>query len=132
VVLKLTEADLEAAKSPKGGWTAKTLAAWGVPWPAPHVCKKALLNGEPIPIAGTAKTKKPKAAATADDSEIDHKALLHQVVMAVINAGQAHLLNELPKVAAHYNCRIPTVEEVIGGRPEMAIITGGITFDDHV
>jgi hypothetical protein len=52
--------------------------------------------------------------------------------MAVINAGQAHLLNELPEVAAYYNCRIPTVEEVIGGRPETAIITGGITFDDRV
>jgi hypothetical protein len=128
--LKLTEADLEAAKSPKGGWTAKTLAAWGVPWPAPHGWKKALLKGEPIPVAANGKAKKPEAKA--DDQDVDHKALLHQVVMAVINAGHGHLLNELPEVAAYYNCRIPTVEEVIGGRPEMAIITGGITFDDRV
>jgi hypothetical protein len=70
----------------------------------------------------------PEAAA----GDVDHKKLLHQVVMAVINAGQGHLLNDLPEVAAYYNCRIPTVEDVIGGRPETAIITGGITFDDRV
>lgn len=131
MVLKLTEAEIEAAKSPKGGWTAKTLAGWGVPWPAPHGWKKALLKGEPIPSAGRVKTERRSAAPTGD-SEPDHKKLLHQVVMAIINAGQGHLLNELPEVAAYYNCRIPIVEEVIGGRPETAIITGGITFDDRV
>jgi hypothetical protein len=68
----------------------------------------------------------------ADESDVDHKKLLHQVVMAVINSGQGHLLNELSKAAAYYKCRIPTVEEVVGGRPETAIITGGITFDDRV
>jgi hypothetical protein len=130
-ILKLTEAELEAAKTPKGGWSAKTLAGWGVSWPPPHGWKEALLKGHPIPVAVVEKIKT-SVAAKPDDSDVDHKKLLHQVVMAVINAGQGHLLNELPEVAAYYNCRIPTVEEVIGGRPETAIITGGITFDDRV
>jgi hypothetical protein len=78
---------------------------------------------------GSPGTMPPSEAAP---SVADHKKLLHQVVMAVINAGQGNLLNELPEVAAYYNCGIPTVEEVIGGRPETAIITGDITFDDRV
>lgn len=49
VPLKLTEEELEAARSPRGGWTARTLAGWGVPWPAPRGWRKALLRGEPIP-----------------------------------------------------------------------------------
>ena len=126
--LKLTEAEIEAAKSPKGGWTAKTLATWGVSWPPPHGWKDALLKGLPIPGSPAAK----RVTATDDGSSVDHEKLLHQVVMAVINAGQGHILNELPEVAAYYNCRIPTVEEVVGGRPENAIITGAITFDDRV
>lgn len=28
--------EIEARKSPRGAWTAKTLAEWGVPWPPPH------------------------------------------------------------------------------------------------
>lgn len=47
--LKLTEAEIDAARSPKGAWTAKTLKGWGVPWPPPHGWKAALLKGDPIP-----------------------------------------------------------------------------------
>ncbi len=32
---RLTAADIERGKSPKGGWTRKTLAGWGVSWPPP-------------------------------------------------------------------------------------------------
>ena len=131
MVLKLTNDEIEAGRTAKGGFTRATMASWGVPWPPPHGWRQALLKGEPIPPAGTVKPK-PPSAVPADGSEPDHKALLHQVVMAVINAGQGHILIELPDVATYYNCRIPTVEEVIGGRPETAIITGGITFDDRV
>lgn len=38
----LTEADVEAGKSPKGGWTRATLESWGVPWPPPAGWKDAL------------------------------------------------------------------------------------------
>lgn len=31
----LTEEEIEAGRSAKGGWTRQQLAAWGVPWPPP-------------------------------------------------------------------------------------------------
>lgn len=45
----LTVAEIDAARSPAGGWTRKTLAGWGVPWPPPKGWRRALLTGEPIP-----------------------------------------------------------------------------------
>ena len=30
-----TAAEIEAARTPAGGWTKAQLAAWGVPWPPP-------------------------------------------------------------------------------------------------
>jgi hypothetical protein len=35
--------EIEAAKSPAGGWTRKQLAQWGVPWPPPKDWRKRLL-----------------------------------------------------------------------------------------
>lgn len=48
--LKPTEADIEAARTPRGGWTRETLAGWGVPWPPPKGWRKALLEGEVAPM----------------------------------------------------------------------------------
>ncbi|GIF14927.1 hypothetical protein Ate01nite_49590 [Actinoplanes teichomyceticus] len=36
--------EIEAAKTPKGGWTKATLAAWGVPWPPPPGWKDELIR----------------------------------------------------------------------------------------
>lgn len=47
--LKLTVAEMEAARSPQGGWTRKQLATWGVKWPPPRGWRQALLHGRPIP-----------------------------------------------------------------------------------
>src|SRR4051794_24317523 len=47
--LKLTEAEIDAGRSAAGGWNAKTLRGWGVPWPPPRGWRWALLNGQPIP-----------------------------------------------------------------------------------
>ena len=33
---RLTEEEIEAGRSPRGGWTREQLAAWGVPWPPPR------------------------------------------------------------------------------------------------
>lgn len=41
----LSEDEIEAAKTPNGGWTRETLAGWGVPWPPPKGWKKALMSG---------------------------------------------------------------------------------------
>ena len=35
-------AQIEAARTPKGGWNATTLAGWGIPWPPPGGWKKKL------------------------------------------------------------------------------------------
>ncbi|MEU3595148.1 DUF6083 domain-containing protein [Streptomyces filamentosus] len=34
--------EIEAARTPRGGWTRAQLAAWGVPWPAPKGWKQRL------------------------------------------------------------------------------------------
>ncbi len=48
-MMKVTDAEIEAAKSPRGGFTRKTLAAWGVPWPPPKGWRRALIAGRLIP-----------------------------------------------------------------------------------
>jgi hypothetical protein len=50
--MRLTREEIEAARSPQGGWSRAQLAKWGVPWPPPKGWRNALLSGEPIP--GTA------------------------------------------------------------------------------
>ena len=47
--LCLTEQEVEAGKTRKGGYSRKQLRAWGVPWPPVKGWKRALLNGTPIP-----------------------------------------------------------------------------------
>ena len=37
-------AQIEASRTPKGGWTRDQLAAWGVPWPPPKGWRKALVD----------------------------------------------------------------------------------------
>ena len=32
---RITETEIDARKTPAGGWTRKDLASWGVPWPPP-------------------------------------------------------------------------------------------------
>lgn len=39
-----TLAEIEAARTPAGGWTKATLAQWGVPWPPPKGWKEALVS----------------------------------------------------------------------------------------
>jgi hypothetical protein len=43
---RLTPEEVEAGRSPAGGFTRKQLAAWGVPWPPPSGWLRALLCGE--------------------------------------------------------------------------------------
>lgn len=39
----MTAEEIEAAMTPKGGWTRDTLAKWGVPWPPPKGWKLDLI-----------------------------------------------------------------------------------------
>lgn len=50
--MKVTIDDIEAKKTPNGGWTKETLAEWGVPWPPVKGWKQRLLEG-PCPQIGT-------------------------------------------------------------------------------
>jgi hypothetical protein len=43
---RLTREEVEAGRSPAGGFTRKQLAAWGVPWPPPAGWLQALLRGQ--------------------------------------------------------------------------------------
>ncbi|RXR21563.1 hypothetical protein EQW78_17790 [Oerskovia turbata] len=40
-----TAAEIDAARTPAGGWTRATLAGWGVPWPPPKGWREALIHG---------------------------------------------------------------------------------------
>ena len=43
---RVTREEIEAGRSPAGGFTRAQLAAWGVPWPPPAGWLRALLRGE--------------------------------------------------------------------------------------
>ena len=45
----MTQDEIEAARTEKGGWMRKTLKGWGVDWPPPRGWKKALLRAEAPP-----------------------------------------------------------------------------------
>lgn len=40
----ISQAEIEAAKTPKGGWKRETLASWGVPWPPPSGWRKQIVR----------------------------------------------------------------------------------------
>ncbi|TIO15600.1 MAG: hypothetical protein E5X86_19710 [Mesorhizobium sp.] len=103
----ISEEEILAARSPKGAWTKKTLAQWGVPWPPPSSWKATILaHGIPYDAA-----KNVVATAVAAE-EFDTADLLRKVVVAVINQGQGHILYDLPDVLAFFGSRIPERHEV--------------------
>lgn len=97
--MKLTEADLEAGKSVRGGYSKAQLAKWGVPWPPPHGWKEALLAGKTCEEAGLLE------GPSADD-------ILRKVVLRVVERGQASILYDMPDVLAYFGARIPTEEPI--------------------
>lgn len=54
-----TAIDIAAARTPAGGWTQETLAAWGVPWPPPKGWLRGLTNGSDIPKGATHPIERP-------------------------------------------------------------------------
>lgn len=49
-----TEQDILALQTAKGGWTRKSLASLGVPWPPPKGWKRRLLEGNQNELSGSA------------------------------------------------------------------------------
>jgi hypothetical protein len=45
---KLTEQDIEAGRSERGGFGRKELAKFGVPYPPPKLWKQSLIEGRPL------------------------------------------------------------------------------------
>ena len=39
----MSEEEINAARTPRGGWTKEQLAQWGVPWPPPKGWKESLV-----------------------------------------------------------------------------------------
>lgn len=125
--MKIAEEEIEAGRSEKGGWNKKTLAKWGVPWPPPLGWKQALIDGTPL------NKQEFKTAALRDRHIGGHESkLLHRVVMAVIENGHADILAFVEGLEDYYDNKLPTVADVIGGRPQNSIIEGKISFDDLV
>ena len=125
--MKLTFEEIEAGRSEKGGYSKAQLALWGVPWPPPKGWREALLNGTPLAEQEFATgAMKDRHIKTADGD------LLHKVVMAVIESGHGKILAGIEELNEYYGHKLPTVADVIGGRPQHAIIEGGISFDDKV
>jgi hypothetical protein len=120
----LSEDEIEAGKSEKGGWTRATLAEWGVSWPPPRGWKRALTEG-----VDPETYKRPEPESHPDSIESE---LFHELVMLLIERGLGDLLGEIDGINSYYNCGIPTVADIVGGRPETAIIEGGITWEDKV
>ena len=100
---RLTEEEIEAGKSPRGGFTRAQLARWGVGWPPPAGWRRALVAGKPIPRQ-TIQHAKPKAIRQPSPirPDVDAHDLLRQVVVAVINAGHASDLYEFPDVLRYF------------------------------
>lgn len=128
VPMKLTEDEIDAARTAKGAFDRATLANWGVPWPPPTGWKQMLIDGATIPLPGVDGV----SATSERPSDCPEAKLLHQVVMEVICAGHGDILKGIPALNAYYGSDLPTVADVLGCRPKNAIITGDISFDDKV
>lgn len=133
----ISNEDIEASRTPAGGWKKATLAEWGVPWPAPKGWRKTIVaHGIPYdPALNTfgAPEKPEFAPITAEllqqhqdeaapdmidgepfgvegELDIDPATLLRKVVVAVINAGHASDLYDYPEVLAFFGSRLPQEE----------------------
>lgn len=103
-----TAEEIEAAKTPAGGWTRAILAAWGVPWPPPKGWRRRLL-GLPPPTPWEAAVTKTAAAKA--------RALIRSARKAEEAAAR-----KAAKEAAQLEKHRPTCAEC-GGR-EAQLVTG--------
>lgn len=126
--MKLTAEEIDAGKTVNGGWDRATLAAWGVGWPPPKGWRQMLIDGTPIPEPGVGA----EPATAVRPSASPEAAILREVVMAVIESGHGEVLGGVKALNDYYGNQLPTVADVIGGRPANAVFTGGVSFDDKV
>jgi hypothetical protein len=134
----ITEDEINAARSPKGGFKAATFRQWGISWPPPKGWKETILaHGIPYQHELNEHAADAEVEITEDrlqrmmdasrpqmidgepfecvgELDIDPASLLRKVVGAVISYDQGHILWEFPEVLAFFGSRIPQREEVAG------------------
>jgi hypothetical protein len=132
----ITNEEIDAKRTPAGGWKRAQLAEWGVPWPAPKGWRKQIVkHGYPYDPAlddcgDVTRYSMQQLERMVNNSEphlidgapmdcegeldIDPVKLLRKVVSAVISADRADILWEFPDVLAFFGSRIPDREELAG------------------
>jgi hypothetical protein len=97
---RLTEAEIEAGRTKKGGFSRNKLAEWGVPWPPPHGWKRALLTG-------SYDTEDEEYDFRGDMTVVELHDLFRKVVSAVVANGHADDLYQFPDVLAYFGAQNP-------------------------
>jgi len=88
----ISAAEIDAARSAKGGFKARTLAQWGVPYPPPKGWRKSLIkNGVPYRHEHDGETELERA-----------QRVLRRAVLAVIETGNGHLFHDEPEVLEYF------------------------------
>lgn len=100
--MQITEEEINAAMTPKGGFTRAQLASWGVPWPPPKGWKESLIKRQPI--GGDARDTVSMSPIRPNVPAHD---LLCKVVLAVIDKGHASDLYEFPDVLEYFGAQMP-------------------------
>lgn len=98
---KWAHEEIEAGRSPAGGFGKVELAVFGVRWPPKKGWYQALLRGEDPNNPQSA------YAPSSEVSDLSDSDLLQRVVMAVINSGHAEILHEVPGLLDRYKARVP-------------------------
>lgn len=106
--MPITSEDIEACKTPKGGFTRAQLAQWGVTWPPKKGWKQALIEGRDpnnpdLDHMGDLEESPIRPGASAHE-------LLRKVVLAVVERGHADDLYQFPDVLAYFGAEIPAEE----------------------
>jgi hypothetical protein len=71
---RITTTEIEAAKTPRGGWTKETLASWGVPWPPPKGWREQIeIRDQKRPSQPRPMTKLPFQATINGESYIVYR-----------------------------------------------------------
>jgi hypothetical protein len=120
---RVTEEEIEAAKTRKGGWAWRTFREWVVPTPLPQGWKTRLTTfGDEASEASGEHTEAALERVAANASpklidgrpfgvegelDIDPAKLLRKVVSAGISSGHAECLHEFPGVLFCIRFRMP-------------------------
>lgn len=87
----ITEGEVEAERTAKGGWTRETLAGWGVPWPPPSGWRRAILE-HGIPYRETSVTSPARIAASKFSDKLNGRVLCRNCFRSMRRTGESEWL----------------------------------------